>query len=298
MAGNLSILQHPSFSDFSPLDWRGRTPLHYAVSFGKSDCAIFLINEKGADPNHRDKFGYNSLHVAAESGNLSIISFLLEKGAEIVSERNGFEPFLIAFQRNKMNIFQFFLEKSPEIHRWQRRGATLYHMAAQIGLSEAIPILAGFGDLDVNGYDVAGYAPVHYAVRNGKCDVLRKLIGLHEFDANRETQNHVTAFEIAIESGDIEVIKWFLKTLPELREWRNSSQSTSLHVAAESGRKAVVRFFLDMGVERTVENSDGKTAAQLAAGTEAAEIRMLIEDYETIKNEAKHHKHRKSCIVT
>ena len=60
----------------------GKTPLHYACSYGRTELVLKLI-EKGADIGASDKWGQTSLHTACVYGNSELALMLIEKGADV-----------------------------------------------------------------------------------------------------------------------------------------------------------------------------------------------------------------------
>ncbi|KAL7738469.1 hypothetical protein ACLKA6_006777 [Drosophila palustris] len=58
----------------------GRTPLHYAADFGQLKVLKFLT-EIGADVNKEDKYSITPLLAAIWEGHTECVEFLLEKGA-------------------------------------------------------------------------------------------------------------------------------------------------------------------------------------------------------------------------
>ncbi|XP_030384815.1 myotrophin [Scaptodrosophila lebanonensis] len=66
---------------------KGRFPLHYAADFGQLKVLKFLI-EMGADVNKSDKHGITPLLAAVWEGHTSCVQLLLEKGAN----KNGSTP--------------------------------------------------------------------------------------------------------------------------------------------------------------------------------------------------------------
>lgn len=62
-------------------EWmRGRTPLHYAADFGQLKVLKFLI-EIGADVNKKDKYSITPLLAAIWEGHTECVEFLLEMRA-------------------------------------------------------------------------------------------------------------------------------------------------------------------------------------------------------------------------
>ena len=69
-------------ADIRLRDSQGNTTLHKAVTFGRREFAVQLI-ERGLDINATNKVGATALHYAVRSGNLGMVEFLVEKGAKV-----------------------------------------------------------------------------------------------------------------------------------------------------------------------------------------------------------------------
>ncbi|OHT06087.1 rolling pebble [Tritrichomonas foetus] len=100
-------------------DWRGRTPLFYAIEAEKMECVKFLVDTKKVDIHMKDMFGNNCLHAAAESGNIEIYSFLFDKNCEEVENSQQKIPFLIAIEKGKLDLVKFLIERSPELKNFK-----------------------------------------------------------------------------------------------------------------------------------------------------------------------------------
>ena len=63
-----------------------RTPLHSAIVKGsRSYECVRLLLDNGADVNHRDRFGYSPLHIAALNEYSYCANLLLANGADITA---------------------------------------------------------------------------------------------------------------------------------------------------------------------------------------------------------------------
>jgi ankyrin repeat protein len=65
----------------SRLQQAGYTPLHVACHFGQVNMVRFLL-QHGADVDTSTTFGYTPLHQAAQQGHILVISLLLENKAK------------------------------------------------------------------------------------------------------------------------------------------------------------------------------------------------------------------------
>ena len=60
-----------SHRSFRVSDNKGRTPLHYAVTFGQVNAVAFLLQREEVDVNDRNHNGETALHDIASSSNIS-----------------------------------------------------------------------------------------------------------------------------------------------------------------------------------------------------------------------------------
>lgn len=58
----------------------GRPPIHYAADYGQTDVVTYLI-ERGADVNAKDKHGISALLAAIWEGHTSCVKLMIQKGA-------------------------------------------------------------------------------------------------------------------------------------------------------------------------------------------------------------------------
>ena len=82
------------------------------------DMAQPLVLRCGADPRVVDTGGYTALHYAAASGNLAVVQFLIEMGAEVDAENPLKEarvtPLAMAYRRGRSRIVEFLISHGAE----------------------------------------------------------------------------------------------------------------------------------------------------------------------------------------
>jgi ankyrin repeat protein len=70
----------------------GRTVLLNAALYGNIELVEWVI-EKGANINHTDKNGYSALHFAAQENHTNVVKFLIEKNISLdIQDKNGNTP--------------------------------------------------------------------------------------------------------------------------------------------------------------------------------------------------------------
>lgn len=92
------------------IDKDGRTLLMYAVIYERFCVAEYLV-QNGADVNARDKRGFSPLHFAAKTGNVDVLTLLLNAGAEVGAQNIlGNIPMMECNYATDIHVFQLFLE--------------------------------------------------------------------------------------------------------------------------------------------------------------------------------------------
>ncbi|HOT28132.1 MAG TPA: ankyrin repeat domain-containing protein [Candidatus Ozemobacteraceae bacterium] len=88
------------------------TPLHEAISHGRTKVALFLI-DRGASISKFDSFNRSPLHAAALYGNVEVTDALLKKGANpnvCGSKTNDLTPPLEACAQGTLNVVRYYYE--------------------------------------------------------------------------------------------------------------------------------------------------------------------------------------------
>jgi len=113
-------------TDVNILNVKGESPLMLAILKGQQDVAEKLI-KKGADVN---KTGWTPLHYAASSGQLGMISLLLENSAYIDAESpNGTTPLMMAAMYGTPAAVKLLLEEGADPQLKNQRGLTALEFA-------------------------------------------------------------------------------------------------------------------------------------------------------------------------
>ncbi|KAK2712084.1 hypothetical protein QYM36_010942 [Artemia franciscana] len=185
------------------LDDRRRTPLHWAViRGGKGYCTIKEENKieivkvllsRGAPTDVLDLYGLSPLHYAVENNNISIASYLLEKGANI-NLKYGNSPFY-------------------------RRGYTLLHSAAAQCQLDKCQFLLSKG-AQVDALDDKRRTPLHWAVneterfikekQREKLEIVKLLIS-RGATVDVLDENDLTPPVIAVSKRNFAIAEYLLK---------------------------------------------------------------------------------------
>lgn len=119
----------------------GETPLMMAIIRGESQLAMQLI-DKGADIN---KPGWTPLHYAATTGNVPMITLLLEKFAYIDAESpNKTTPLMMAAQYGTTGAVKLLLESGADVSLKNDLGLTAIDFAQQGKKQDSVDVISAF----------------------------------------------------------------------------------------------------------------------------------------------------------
>jgi len=156
------------------LDYSGFTPLMHAVRKEDLD-GVKLLLKAGSEAN-LEVLSISPIHVAAEYGNVTMIRFLLEVGAD---------PEMLDLNENKP-----------------------LHMAAKAGNIERVRELVDFG-VDVESIN-DGATPLHLAAAGGHFEVSQMPVGAG-LDTNVSDQMSSTPLHAAAKAGDLRTLDFLIK---------------------------------------------------------------------------------------
>lgn len=92
------------------------TPLFSAVYYGNEENVKILL-ERGADPNHVDKEGRNSLFYCIDGEHVAIATLLIEAGCDIETKNKWGETALnISCEVGKTNFVRFLLKHGANVN--------------------------------------------------------------------------------------------------------------------------------------------------------------------------------------
>lgn len=141
---------------------RTMTLVEAAQSGGLAEArSAFLVGES---VNSRSRRGTPAILIAAQSNNLSVLRFLLEKQAnpDLFDRSTGRTALIAAAQAGQDNMVRMLLEHKADPDRQDRQGETALMKAARVGAADVVQTLLASG-LDVNLTDYAGNTALWHA---------------------------------------------------------------------------------------------------------------------------------------
>ena len=231
---------------------QGVTALHLAVKGQNIDVVNSVLRFK---PNIDDRLSWsecskNSIHMAAEMGNLKIVNRLLLERPDLLESSTLFNdsPLNLASANGHLIVVCYLV---------RNRGANLEHS----GILNRTALLHAAA----NGH----FKVVKFLEKNGAN--LMAFASDQIFspfnDSSKQTNKRLTALHLATENGHLETCYLLLKLRPDLLDVQDSYGSTALNKAAANGYFEIVKLLVSRDYKSAVDNKgfQGRTPLMEAA---------------------------------
>lgn len=293
-------------SDINAQNMSGKTPLSDACRSGKKDMALLLINNganvnatdatgktvlldtidcedenmvslllaHGANPQIQEMYGRNAYHEAALSGNINIITLIRNAGGNPLSRDSyGETPFSLVLKSNEQ-VVRAVLGSNTTIV--DSDGNTPVHIAVEKhATAEQLTMLLNMG-YPVSQRNGKGLTALTQAVEN-KDKSLAVVLLDKGADPYTATTTGDCALTSALKNASDSKIAAILDAIVKYNATRTDMQGDSiLHYAARTANASTVSHLLSLGLDRSLKNISGETAADVARRWQRTDIADLL----------------------
>jgi ankyrin repeat protein len=167
--------------DFGAYNDQGDNALHIAAASGGLEIIEYLVtNVKEIKIEDRNFHGDTALMTATMKGDLEIVKYLVKKARCNVdaSENRGFTPFMAACSNGFLDIVKFLHKEGKTNYKIRNaEGQTAVHRAAFYGALEVLHYLRKNTSLSFSSKDKKGNTPLHFACQRLNISCARYILG-------------------------------------------------------------------------------------------------------------------------
>ncbi|KAH8797096.1 ankyrin repeat-containing domain protein [Flagelloscypha sp. PMI_526] len=248
----------------------------------RDDVYVADVNPFLADASRSPSSnGTSPLQGASSAGNMGVVQFLLDNGADMITVGGMYwTPLQAACGKiHNLKMVRFLLQKGADVNtvggEW---GTALQAAAYQGSLDIASFLIENGADVNIKGgkYGTALQAASHKSY--GRIEIVRFLIEKGA-DVNAVGGEYGTALQAAASEGNVEVVGLLIERGADLnlkRGWRG----TALQAAASRGNLETVRFLVEKGAD---VNAVGRHKTALDEARDRDPTWTFAEKYEVEK---------------
>ena len=268
------IILSASLQMGKPLRYFG-SPLYYASFLGRLEVASSLVDE-GADVNAQND-GYASvLQAAAAHDAESVVQLLLKAGADVNAQGGVYRSALqVAVLRGAESVVPLLLKEGAEVNAQGGRYGSALQAAARLGAESLVPLLLKAG-ADVNAQEGEYGSALQVAAARGAESVVQLLLKAGA-DVNAQGGRYGSALQAAAATGAASVIQLLLKAGADVNA-QGRANTNALYAAVVYGAESVVHLLLKAGVDVNAQGGVYGSVLQVAAADGAESIVQLLLD--------------------
>jgi ankyrin repeat protein len=208
-------------------------------------------SSKRLNVNQQTEDGMSPLHQAALTGNIELLTLLLEHEALVdIKDIKGMRPLHYAAWQGKEDHAALLLRQGAAVNEQALDGNTPLHLACEHGHLAVVDQLLKEGadpSLENNHHRT----PLDAACEFGRCSVVELLLtsaqcrqGLLSNPQDLTDSERTTCLHLAAKNGHVEIVRLLLQAGMDIN--RQTLQGTCLHEAAVFGKVEVVRLLLSV----------------------------------------------------
>ncbi|KAK3583531.1 hypothetical protein CHS0354_026115 [Potamilus streckersoni] len=273
-SGNIAVLSY--LIDCGTDSWNKTSEeeplLHIACLSGQLEMSKHLVQTYSTMLHEVDNMKRTPAHKAAYSGNIAVLSYLIDCGTDPWSKTSEEETFL---------------HRACLSDRWSKisEEETLLHIACLSGQLEMSKNLVQTYPTMLHEVDNMKRTPAHYAAKSGNIALLSYLIDCGT-DPWSKTSEENTLIHIACLSGQLEMSKHLVQTYHRMLHEVDNRKRTPAQYAAHSSNIALLSYLIDCGTDPWSKISEEETLLHIACLSGQLEMsKHLVQTYPTMLNE-------------
>ena len=200
--------------------------------------------------------GWTILNTIIDMGQLDLIPYVLDQGAEVDFVSWGSAPLHRAVRKGNLDLVQMLIDRHADVNIRDDHRSSPFHVAARSGKMQILRLLLASGaEMDI--LDKKRETPLHRAASEGHVETVVLLKEKGSSIGIRNVDGAVPLLK-AILRGRESVVQFFLKHIS--KEDLQDSESAFLHAAVQVANSNIIMSLLDANIDINVKDKHGRTA--------------------------------------
>ena len=253
----------------------GLTPLHLAAISGNLSVLSVLVTNTPELLDSQDTQGHSALHWAVVCGQASCVRLLCDQGAQVaLADSEGGTPLHYAAMVDNTQVLDTLLEAGANPGLEDKAGRTAVSWAASGGgLSSFLRLVKRHPEA-MSQRDAQSLTPLHCAAALGHGDIIAASVG-QGADLDVEDSDGATPLFYAAKHGHIECVKALVKCGADVNK-ADKFGRTPLMCGVMSGKVSILMLLSKAGADMESVTRDGDTCLHLAVATRDHDIASWI----------------------
>jgi ankyrin repeat protein len=210
------------------------------------------------------EFDTRSFHAAARAHDMMALTAFLDGGfnPNAQSESDGRTALINAAARGDLQVVGFLVDRGADVNVKDNLGYTALIHAIEAGYDDVQKVLLNHPKLDPNARGLNGVTALGKYAWRGDKHAVRRLLDLGA-DVNAQDNDGDAPLHGAAQNGDVEIIDMLIEKSanPNLK---NKQGGTPLMWAAVFGHEEASRRLIERGADASLKDNDGLTARDWA----------------------------------
>jgi len=240
------------------------TPLFVAVSYGDSELVSYLI-ERRADVKKETGAGYAPLHAAIITGQVDVCKLLIQHGATFWTKIHE-----ATFYGQLDKVKELYPSVDTTENIWHKAPCIFYAIGG--GHMEIVKWLVEHNPHSSVWRNLYGNTPLMCTTWSGNRTIARYLITETAATATERSDSKMTPLLWAALHGNVDMVEFLLENGSSLQELQDDG-STALLWAAKNGHVELLEWLLNHGCSLSEKTKNGSTPLICAA--REGEVQMV-----------------------